>query len=466
MSVDFKSMTLEIAAELIQRKSISPVELVKAHLDRIEKLNPVLNAYVTIAVDSAMKDAHRAEEEISRRQYRGPLHGIPVSVKDIFYTRGIRTTFGEKRLETFIPDYDAAVVERLKEAGAVLVGKTNPLYGEYFPEPEYGLCRNPWDLNRLAGYSSSGAAAAVAAGTDLASIGSDGGGSVRYPAACCGVVGLKPTFGRISRYGAGVYGIPNDYIGPLTRTARDCALVMQAIAGHDDRDPYSAPAPVPNYIEALDGDLKEIKVGIPNEHFWDYLDGDVESAVRSAISLLGELGCSVLEVSMPTMAMVNEIHTMLSEAETAAFYQPQMQHFTDETPGILFQRIERGAKVLAADYIRARKTRDQLNADIEAAFKEVDVLVTPTSILPAPPIGQFEFRHMGRTWVIGDLASRLTRPFNTSGHPAISVPCGFTHSGLPIGLQLVGPNFGEATLLKVADAYQRAAEQSTRWPSL
>ena len=344
--------------------------------------------------------------------------------------------------------------------------EVNRVYGEYFPEPEYGLCRNPWDLNRLAGYSSSGAAAAVAAGTDLASIGSDGGGSVRYPAACCGVVGLKPTFGRISRYGAGVYGIPNDYIGPLTRTARDCALVMQAIAGHDDRDPYSAPAPVPNYIEALDGDLKEIKVGIPNEHFWDYLDGEVESAVRSAISLLGELGCSVLEVSMPTMAMVNEIHTMLSEAETAAFYQPQMQHFTDETPGILFQRIERGAKVLAADYIRARKTRDQLNADIEAAFKEVDVLVTPTSILPAPPIGQFEFRHMGRTWVIGDLASRLTRPFNTSGHPAISVPCGFTHSGLPIGLQLVGPNFGEATLLKVADAYQRAAEQSTRWPSL
>jgi len=163
MPVDYKSITLEKAAELIQQRSISPVELVKTHLDRIEKLNPALNAYVTVAADSAMKDAHRAEEEISRGQYRGPLHGIPVSVKDIFYTKGIRTTFGEKRLETFVPDYDAAVVERLKEAGAVLVGKTNPLYGEYFPEPEYGLCRNPWDLDRLAGYSSSGAAAAVAA---------------------------------------------------------------------------------------------------------------------------------------------------------------------------------------------------------------------------------------------------------------------------------------------------------------
>ncbi len=457
-------VTLHKTAELIRRKSLSPVELVRERLERIHRLNPLLNAYVTICSDEAEGAAREAEAEILRGGYRGPLHGIPVSVKDIFHVRGVRTTFGEKRLESHVPGYDAAVVERLKRAGAILVGKTNPLYGEYFPEPEYGLTKNPWDLGRLPGYSSSGGGAAVAAGCDLASIGSDGGGSVRYPAACCGVVGLKPTFGRVSRYGAGVYGVPNDYVGPLTRTARDCALVMQVIAGHDPRDPFSADAPVPDYLAALDGDAAGTRVGVPRDYFWDYLDAEVEAALRGAVARLGEMGCSLVDVSLPSVEEVNEVHAMLSEAETAAYFQPLMDGFPAETPDILYQRIEKGARASAPNYIRGQATRGRFIAEIEAAFKEADVLLTPASILPPPPLGRFEFSHAGKDWDIGDLASRLTRPFNTSGHPAISVPCGFTKSGLPIGLQLVGPNFHEDILLKVADAYLHAAGTQTRWP--
>lgn len=463
--IDFNTITLHKEAELIRDRALSPVELIKAHLARIEDLNPSLNAYVAVAAESALSDAQQAEKEIMSGRYRGPLHGIPMSVKDIFNTTGIPTAFGEKRLSDYIPDHDAAVVERLKEAGAILVGKTNPLYGEYFPVPEYGLTRNPWDLDRLAGYSSSGAAAAVAAGCDLASIGSDGGGSVRYPAACCGVVGLKPTFGRVSRYGAGVYGIPNDYIGPLTRSARDCGIVLQVIAGYDARDPYSASVDVPDYVNGLDdGDLRGTRIGVPKDYFWDYLNDEVEAAVRKAVALLGEMGCAIVEVAIPSMDEVNNIHTMLSESETAAYYQPLMEQFTKETPDILFQRIEKGSKVMATEYIRARAVRSRLKGEIDAAFQSADVLITPTSILPAPPLGQFEFDHKGRSWEIGDLASRLSRPFNTTGHPAISICCGFTQGGLPIGLQIAGPNFAEGLLLKVADGYERAAKPVTRWP--
>ena len=231
--MDFNTATLHKAADLIRSKTLSPVELVESHLARAKELNPTLNAYVTIAEESALRNARCAEAEIMDGNYRGPLHGIPVSVKDIFNTTEMPTAFGERRLSEFVPDHDAAIVERLKEAGAIIIGKTNPLYGEYFPEPEFGLTRNPWALDRLPGYSSSGSAAAVASGCDLASVGSDGGGSVRYPAACSGLLGLKPTFGLVSRFGGGVYGIPNDFVGPLTRTARDSATVLQAIAGFD-----------------------------------------------------------------------------------------------------------------------------------------------------------------------------------------------------------------------------------------
>ena len=240
---------------------------------------------------------------------------------------------------------------------------------------------------------------------------------------------------------------------------------MQVIAGYDARDPYSASVDVPNYVNGLDdGDLKGTRIGVPKDYFWDYLDDEVEAAVRRAVALLGEMGYAIVEVAIPSMDEVNNIHTMLSESETAAYYQPLMEQFTKETPDILFQRIEKGSKVMATEYIRARAVRSRLKEEIDAAFQSADVLITPTSILPAPALGQFEFDHKGRSWEIGDLASRLSRPFNTTGHPAISICCGFTKGGLPIGLQIAGPNFAEGLLLKVADGYERAAKPVTRWP--
>jgi aspartyl-tRNA(Asn)/glutamyl-tRNA(Gln) amidotransferase subunit A len=464
--MDFNTANLHKASELIRRRVLSPVELVESHLARAKELNPTLNAYVTLAEEPAMSSARRAEKEIMDGHYRGPLHGIPVSVKDIFNTIDMPTAFGERRLFEFVPDHDAAIVERLKEAGAIIIGKTNPLYGEYFPEPEFGLTRNPWALDRLPGYSSSGSAAAVASGCDLASVGSDGGGSVRYPAACSGLVGLKPTFGLVSRFRGGVYGIPNDFVGPLTRTARDSATVLQAIAGFDSRDPFSANVPIPDYAFALTGNLRGVRVGIPTNYFWDFLDSEVEATVRRAIGRFGEFGCKIVEVDLPSIDQVNEIHTMLSEGETAAYFQPMMEDFPPETPSILYQRIHKGSKVLATDYIRAHSMRKKIREEIDAAFELADVLATPSSILPPPLLGKFEFNHAGRDWDIGDLASRLSRPLNTTGHPALSMNCGFTFDGLPIGLQLVGPNFGEATLLKVADGFEQATGGVERWPPL
>ena len=462
--MDFNTATLHKAAELVRSRAISPVELVKAHLARARELNPSLNAYVAIGDEPAMRDAKAAEAEIMDGRYRGPLHGIPVSVKDIFNTTDMPTAFGQASLAGHVPDHNAAIVERLREAGAAIIGKTNPLYGEYFPVPETFLTRNPWSLDRLPGYSSSGSAAAVAAGCGLASVGSDGGGSVRYPAACTGLVGMKPTFGLVSRFGAALYGVPNDFVGPLTRTARDNATMLQVIAGYDARDPFSANVTIPNYADALTGDLAGVRVGVPTDYFWDYLHPEVEAAVRGGIERLGEIGCEVVGVRLPNIHRTNDIHTLLSEGETAGYFQPVMKDFPPETPNILYQRIHRGSKYLAADYIQATAMREKIRQEIDAAFEMVDVMATPSSILPPPPLGKYEFKHAGREWGVGDLASRLSRPLNTTGHPALSMNCGFTADGLPIGLQLVGPDFGEATLLRVADGFERATGGVERWP--
>ena len=462
--MDFKTATLQKAADLIRSRAISPVELTETHLARTKELNPTLNAFVAIGEEPAMRDARAAEAEIMDGRYRGPLHGIPLSVKDIFNTTDMPTAFGQKSLASFVPDHSAAIVERLREAGAVIIGKTNPLYGEYFPVPEVGLTRNPWNFDRLPGYSSSGSGTAVSAGCGLASVGSDGGGSVRYPAACTGLVGMKPTFGLVSRFGAALYGVPNDFVGPLTRTARDNATMLQVLAGFDPRDPFSANVEIPNYTEALTGDLARVRVGVPIDYFWDFLHPEVEATVRQAINQLGEAGCELIEVHLPNIHRTNDIHTMLSEGETAGYFQPMMNDFPPETPNILYQRIHRGSKVLAADYIQANEIRDKIRKELDAAFEQVDVLATPSSILPPPPLGQYHFNHAGREWEIGDLASRLSRPLNTTGHPALSINAGFTEDGLPIGLQLVAANFCEATLLKVADGFEKATGGVERWP--
>jgi aspartyl-tRNA(Asn)/glutamyl-tRNA(Gln) amidotransferase subunit A len=466
MAIDLKSLTLSSASNLLRRKEISSVELVDASIKRIEALNPKLNAYVTVVSEKAREAAKQAQSEIDKGQWRGPLHGVPVSVKDIFYTQGIRTASGEKKLENFVPSYDATMVARLKAAGAVLVGKTTPVYGEFMPEPYFGYAKNPWDTTRLPGYSSSGSGAAVSAGMDLGSVGSDGGGSVRYPAACCGLVGMKPTFGRVSRYGSAVYGIPNDYVGPLTRTAFDNALMLEAIAGHDPKDPFSADVPAPNFSRSLTGNIRGMRIGVPKEHFWDLLDSEVESACRKALTVFEEVGCEVQEVSIPAMTEVDTYHSLLSHAETSAFYQPQLKNWPKDYPDTLMLRVEWGAKVPAIEYIKGVEARNRLYRQIDSSLERVDALFSAASILPPPPLGQFEFTFKGRKLVIGDMASRLQRPFNMSGHPAVVSPCGFTKDGLPLSFQLAGRNFDEAGLLKLVDGYQRATDWHTKRPKI
>jgi aspartyl-tRNA(Asn)/glutamyl-tRNA(Gln) amidotransferase subunit A len=466
MTIDLKSLTLSSAASLLRGKKISSMELIEACLKSIEALKPELNAYVTVAAEKALDAARQAQSEIDKGQYQGPLHGIPVSVKDIFYTQGIRTASGEKKLENFIPTYDATMVARLKAAGAVLVGKTTPVYGEFMPEPYFGYAKNPWDTTRLPGYSSSGSAVAVSTGMDLGSVGSDGGGSVRYPAACCGLVGMKPTFGRVSRYGSAVYGIPNDYVGPLTRTAFDNALVLEAIAGHDPKDSFSADFPVPNFSRSLSGNIRGMRIGLPKEHFWDLLDSEVESACRKALTVFEELGCEVEEVSIPAMTEVDTYHSLLSHAETSAYYQPQLKNWPKDYPDTLMLRVEWGAKVPAIEYIKGVEARNRLRQQIDSALERVDALFSAASILPPPLLGQFEFTLKGTKLVIGDLASRLQRPYNMTGHPAVVAPCGFTKGGLPLSLQLAGRNFDEAALLKLVDGYQRATDWHNKRPKI
>ncbi|MBM3926161.1 MAG: amidase [SAR202 cluster bacterium] len=466
MPIDLKSLTIFDAASLLRSKKISSVELVEASLKRIEALNPKLNAYVTVAAEKALESAKQAQSEIDRGQYRGPLHGIPMSVKDIFYTQGIRTASGEKKLEKFVPTYDATMVAKLKAAGAIIVGKTTPVYGEFMPEPYFGYAKNPWDSTKLPGYSSSGSAVAVSTSMDLGSVGSDGGGSVRYPAACCGLVGMKPTFGRVSRYGSAVYGIPNDYVGPLTRTAFDNAIVLEAIAGYDPRDPFSADLPVPKFSRSLSGNIRGMRIGVPKEHFWDLLDSEVESASRKALTVFEEMGCEVEEVSIPAMPEVDTYHSMLSHAETSAYYQPQLKNWPKDYPETLMLRVEWGAKVPAIDYIKGAEARSRIRQQIDSALEKVDALFSAASVLPPPPLGHFKFTLKGVDLDIGALASRLQRPYNTTGHPAVVAPCGFTKGGLPLSFQLGGRNFDEAALLKLVDGYQRATDWHTKRPKI
>ncbi len=449
----------------LKTKRISPIELLEYHFDRISILDEKFNLYITTNRDVALQEAKKATEEIGLGNYKGPLHGIPYSVKDIFFTKGIPTTAGEKKLQDFVPRYDATIVSRLKQSGAILTGKAHPSYGEFFPSPEYGFTKNPWDSRHFAGYSSDGPAAAVALGTDIFSIGSDGGGSIRYPAACCGVIGLKPTFGRVSRYGSTVFGIPNDYAGPLTKTAEDAALVMNIISGHDEMDPYSSNHKVSNYQTDLEKSIKGLKIGVLSGAFWESVDTEISESIQEAIKTFEHNGCQIKYLSVPTLGIAGNYHTLLSEVESSAYYQDDLKHWPSHHPDILMWRVTNGSRVLAIDYVQATKIRTRLIEEVNKCFNQVDVLLTPVTMLPPPLLGQFDFQLNNHPLKISDLSSKFCRPFNMSGHPALSVPCGFTSDGLPLAFQLVSAQFNESLLLNVTNIYQKSTYWHVRRPT-
>ena len=444
-------------ADLLQKRLASPVELAKQCLERIARLNPTLNAFITVTAESAMAQARQAEAEIFRGEWRGPLHGIPIGLKDLIDTAGVRTTAASQLFKDRVPSEDAEIVKRLKAVGAVILGKQNLhefAYGGSSIVSYYGEVHNPWNPAHIAGGSSGGSAAAVACGMGYAAIGTDTAGSVREPASQCGVVGLKPTYGRVSLRGVIPLSPSLDHVGPITRSVGDAAAVLQTIAGYDPGDKTSVDTPVPDYLAALET-KKPLRIGVPRAFFYEDLDAEVAQAVEQALKVLADLFGEVREVNLevPTDRSLQAAESYAFHAEFVArspeLYQPET-----------LRRIRSGENIGAEQFVQARKDLETERRKITSIFDTVDVLVTPATPIPAPNLEELK-QNFDLLRPRELLLLRNTRPFNVWGLPAISLPCGFTSAGLPIGLQIAARPWDEVTVLRAAQAY----EQATNWKS-
>ena len=467
VSDDIRFLTIADAAREIEARRLSPTELAAAHLDRIERTEPALNSFITLLADEAMAQAREAEREIARGAYRGALHGIPVGLKDLYYTRGVRTTVGSKILRDFVPDYDSAAAERFAAAGAILMGKLQMhefALGATSVNPHDGPARNPWDVSRITGGSSGGSGSAVASGQCMAALGSDTGGSIRIPAALCGIVGLKPTFGRVSRHGVYPLAWSLDTAGPMTRSVRDSAIVLNALAGYDARDPSSANVPSADFAEGIDGGIRGLKIGAPTDFFYDVIDPQVADAICDATGVLESLGATVERIPLPALNQALGVSGTLLVTEAAETLFDKLRDRPDEIGEDVRARLYLGAMTPAVDYIRAQRARRAYNEQVAETMREYDLLVAPTAATGAPRVDQETVEIAGRTENALSLMSRLTRPFNLTGQPTISVPCGFTSDGMPIGMQLAGRAWDEATALRAAYAYEDATAWSGRKP--
>jgi aspartyl-tRNA(Asn)/glutamyl-tRNA(Gln) amidotransferase subunit A len=445
-------LTLEDAANAVRSRRVSPTELTEACLARIEAVEPRLNAFVTVTAEVARAQAREAGDEIAAGRYRGPLHGIPVAVKDLFATKGIRTTAGSRILAEWIPEEDATVVRKLREAGAVLLGKLGLhefAYGISSVNPHFGDVRNPWDTTKIPGGSSGGSAVSVVAGEAYAALGSDTGGSIRIPASLCGCVGLKPTFGRASLFGAVPLAWSLDHPGPLARTVRDVAVATAAIAGHDPRDPISADRAVPDFLAGIDAGPHKLRVGVPSEHVWDECDPAIAGAVRSAIQALARAGAEIREMRWPRAAEYAKAASAILGVEARAYHEGTFPGRSAEYGPLVRARLASQGDVDAATYARSMKLL--LEARGGAADRDldgVDVLAMPTVPTRAWTIEEAKEITRPSEW------TRITRIFDLTGQPAISIPCGMDPDGLPIGLQFAGRMWDEAAALRAARAYE------------
>ena len=456
-------------SRLVQRKEVSPVEIVDAHLARIEATERVLNSFITLLPEQARAAARQAEAQIRAGNYLGPLHGIPVGLKDLFNTGGVRTTSGSRIFDTFVPAQDCTVATRFREAGAILLGKLNMhqlAYGPTGENPDYGHMHNPWNPELITGGSSGGSGSSVAAGQCTIAMGTDTGGSVRIPAAFCGIVGLKPTYGLVSRHGLTPLSWGMDHAGPMVRTVEDAALTMNAIAGYDPKDVASARVELPDYTTALTGDVRGLRVGVPKEYHEAPLDSQVAQAVRDAISLLDEMGATVIEVSFPMFSLSQALSSAIVMAEAAACYRDLLVQDGDKLYPPVRLRLEAGLFITAADYLRAQQARSHFNRQARQLLREVDLLAGPTEPITAPKL--LEARVQVGEHTVGTAAALIqyTRPYNITGSPAISIPCGFSDAGMPIGLQLAGRPFDELTVLRAAHAYEQATDWHQRRPPI
>ncbi|ABB30324.1 glutamyl-tRNA(Gln) amidotransferase, A subunit [Geobacter metallireducens RCH3] len=473
-------LTIHELHDRLKRKELSSVEATRAMLARIEAVDPKVNAYITVTPEEALAAAEAADRRIAAGDM-APLTGIPVALKDIFVTKGIRTTCASKILDNFVPPYDGTAVAKLKEAGAVIVGKLNQdefAMGSSGESSAFGPTRNPWNLECIPGGSSSGSAAAIAARTATATLGTDTGGSIRQPASHCGCVGLRPTYGRVSRYGVIAYASSLDQVGPVTRDVTDCALMLQAVAGHDPMDSTSVEVPVPDYAKGLTGDVKGLKLGLPKEYYIEGLDPDVKKALDEAIETYRGLGAEFVDISLPHTDYAVATYYLIATAEASSnlaryegvrfghrtegaanlidmFRKTRSEGFGDEVK----RRIMIGTYALSsgyydAYYLKAQKVRTLIMQDFLKAFEAVDAILTPVAPTPAFKIGEKTSDPL-RMY----LSDIFTIPVNLAGTCAVSVPAGMSGAGLPIGLQLIGRPFGEETILRAAHAF----EQATAW---
>ncbi|OGO33363.1 MAG: amidase [Chloroflexi bacterium RBG_16_54_18] len=451
---------LHEAGDLVRAGKISPVELIQAHLDRIEQLDGKINSFITLTADSALQQAALAQEEARRGETLdgkplGKFHGLPLALKDLYETRGVRTTAGSRFFQAYIPQADARVVENLSAAGAIFLGKLNMheiALGLTNANPHFGACHNPWALDRVPGGSSGGSAAALAAGFCLGALGSDTGGSIRVPASLCGIVGLKPTRGRVSLRGVIPLSWNLDHAGPMARCVRDVALLLEVIAGYDPKDPMSIDAPVDDYSIQIEDGVYGWRIGLADDDHFTQADPDILQSVHQAAQVFEALGAIVEPVSFPRGAEAYQANTLMVASDAAAYHRQRLEESPDEFGKDVRSRLRSGRAFTSTEYSLARRTQAEIYRQSELFFKRYDILITPTTAVPAPPIEGPDAIVQAR------LLTRFTAPFNLTGQPAISVPCGFSPDRLPIGMQLIAPAWQEQKLLRAAYAFEQATE--------
>ncbi|MGE5251217.1 MAG: amidase [Bacteroidota bacterium] len=447
--MDTRSLTLTEARAAIARGEMTPEAVSEACLQQIERLNPIINAFITVLDFTASSAGAK----------QSPLFGLPLAVKDLYDTAGVRTTAGTRFFADRVPDRDAAAVEKLKAAGAVILGKTNTheiALGVTNVNATFGNCLNPWDHTRVTGGSSGGSAAAVASGMALAALGTDTGGSIRIPASLCGVVGLKPTHGRISLRGVVPLSWTLDHAGPLTKSARDAALLLQILAGYDEQDPASVDALVDDYLGHIEEGVQGWRIALAAGEYIEDADGEVRDAFRTAAGVFRSLEARIEEVEVPWLRESAMANTLITQADGAAFHRERLSEHPDWFGADVRQRLQTGAAYTSTEYALARRTQAECTRRAELFFGQYDLLMLPSTPIPAPPIEGSDALEQARR------LTRFTAPFNLTGLPAISVPCGFSAEGLPLGLQLVGAHWKEATVLRAADAYEKARGELRR----
>ena len=456
MTTELHYLTIGEAGVLLKAGELSPVELTRAFLDRIEALDEALECYITVLHDEAMSEARQAEAEILRGEYRGPMHGIPIALKDLYDTEGVLTTASSKVMADRVPSEDATTTARLRAAGAVLLGKlAMHEFALGGPDPSNGfpLARNPWNLDHIPGGSSSGSGAGIAAGLCMGTLGSCTGGSIRGPASHCGIAGIKATYGRVSRYGVVPLSWTLDHCGPMTWTVEDSAIMLQIIAGYDPKDPTTSRAPVPDYTASLTEDIRGLRIGVPRHFFFvddPLISKDMLSAVEDALKTLEDMGAHVEEVSVPMLEHAGAAQPVIMLSEAFSYHQNNLRSNPELFGEMVRARFRTGGLFASSDYAQAQRVRNVLKRQFAQVLREVDVIASPTMSNPPPRFDETDAMTTSRV-------PSFTGPYNLTGMPAISVSCGFTPEGLPVGLQIAGKPFDEPTVFQVSYAYEQSA---------